>query len=310
MAVAPIAPTTAYNTTQRAPAKPKVPSLTTMTPPKVTGKSWLGVDPTQTMNTATAKEGIEGYLGRSLTPEEITKAVGLSGYDDGDGDPNTFTRDWTGAEYNKILQAGAGMTGNTYTPYSTTDDGTTPGINPNAPETPGGPAAPTIDIPEYQRRGDFTFDAASLANDPGYQFRQQEAQRALAHQGAAAGNVRGGNFMRDLIGVSQGIASDEVDRAYGRATGTYDRNVADDRYAHETGVNRVQTEYAPRLLDWQRNRDEAFRREELNFDRDWQREIYGRDDAWRRHTYATDDQFRRFELEEERRRFLANGGNQ
>ena len=342
MAVTPIAPTTqAYDTTRPRQAKP--PTLTQMTPPKVTGKSWLGVDPTQTMNTATAKEGIEGYLGRSLTPDEIAKAVGVSGYDDGDGDPNTFARDWTGAEYNKILEAGAGLTGNTYTPYSTTTPGgPLDGTNPVPPGTGTAEPAPElvvpeyqrrgdIEIPEYQRRGDFTFDASSLANDPGYQFRQQEAQRALAHQGAAAGNVRGGNFMRDLLQVSQGLASDEVDRAFGRATGTYDRNiaddrysyeagvnratgtydrgVADDRYAHESGVNRAQIQYAPKLLNWQRNRDEEFRREELNFDRDWQREIYGRDDAWRRHTYANDDAFRRFELEEERRRFLANGGN-
>jgi hypothetical protein len=331
MAVTAIAPTPGNTNTQGA-------NITRMTPPKITGKSWLGVDPRQTMNTATAREGIEGYLGRTLTPEEIQRAVGLSGYDD-----DTFTKDWTGEQYNKILQYGANATGNTYTPWSTTettgDEGSTPGINPGTQPTTG--AAPPIDIPEYQRRGDlqlpeyqrrgdFSFDASALENDPGYQFRQKEAQRALAHQGAAAGNVRGGNFMRDLLQVSQGLASDEFNQAYGRAADTYDRNtsgdryaheqatgratgiydrgVADDRYANEAGVNRAQLEYAPRLLTWQRDRDESQRNRELNFDRDWQREVYGRDDAWRRHVYGNDDAWRRYELEENRRRFLANGG--
>ena len=332
MAVTAIAPTPGGTTGA-------MPSITGMTPPKVTGKSWLGVDPNQRMNTATARQGIEGYLGRTMTPEEIQKAVSLSGYSD-----DTFASDWTGEQYNKILQAGAGLTGNTFTPWKTTDDGP----NPVDPTLPPGVVrnqgdAPTLDIPEYQRRGDinlpeyqrrgdFSFDASSLANDPGYRFRQEEAQRALAHQGAAAGNVRGGNFMRDLLQVSQGLASDEVDRAYGRAAGTYDRNVsgdryaheaatgratgiydrgvADDRYANEAGVNRAQLEYAPRLMTWNRDRDEGQRNRELQFDRDWQREVYGRDDSWRRHVYSNDDAWRRYELEEQRRQFLANGGNQ
>ncbi len=127
--------------------------------------------------------------------------------------------------------------------------------------------------------------------------------------------------MRDLIDYGQGAASQEYGAAwnralqqhqqnYGQATGTYDRNVGQDRYGHEQGVNRAQLQYAPRLLSWQADRDDSRRNAELEFDRDWQREIYGRDDAWRRHVYSNDDVFRRYQLEEQRRQFLAAQGNQ
>lgn len=285
------------------------PTISGMTPPKVTGKSWLGVDPSQRMSTATAKEGIEGYLGRALTGPEIGMAVQASGYDDGDGNPNTFTRDWTGDEYNKILAEGARLTGNTFTPWSTTGGGErTGGIDPYVPPQIEAPPPPPLEIPEYQRRADFAFTGDNLADDPGYQRRQQAGEQALMHKAAASGNLRGGNFMRDLVTFNQDLASDEYDRAYGRAADTYDRNVGGDRYAHEAGVNRAQVQYAPQLLGWERNRDEDFRRGELEFDREWQREVYGRDDAWRRHQYANDDAWRRYELEEERRWRLANGG--
>lgn len=281
-----------------------VPSITKMTPPSTTGKkSWLGVDPRQRLNTATAKQGIEGYLGASLTPDQIQKAVQVSGYDD-----PTWAKEWTGEQYNRLLQAGAAATGGVFTPWSTTDTG---GVDPAPPG--GGPGTapppPVPDLPEYQRRADFAFTGDNLENDPGYQFRREEGQRALEHAAAARGAARGGNHMRDLIAFGQGLASEEFDRAYGRAGDTYDRNVGGDRYAHEAETQRQAGLFAPRFAGWERDRDEAWRQNELDFDREWQREVYGRDDSWRRHVYANDDLWRRYQLEEDRRRFLAGEGN-
>lgn len=277
-------------------------TLDQITPPQVKGRSWLGVDPRQKMSTSLAKQGIEGYLGGPLSNEHIQQAVKISGYDD-----PTFQKEWTGEQYNKILAEAARLTGNTFTPPSTIElEGvpTPPGMGPG-----GSSPVPGLELPKYEGRGDFAFDPSQITNDPSYKMRLAEGQRAFEHAASAKGMNRGGNFMRDLVAFGQGMASDEMDRAYGRQRDIYDTNVGNDRYAHEAESTRRQVEYAPHLVGWNRDRDERQRNRELDFDRSWQKEIYGRDDAWRRHTYANDDAWRRYQLEEERRWRLANGGN-
>lgn len=281
-------------------------TLDRITPPKIKGTSWLGIDPKATVSTSLAREGLQGYLGSDIAPHMglVTDILRKNGYTD-----PTFGQNLTGAQYNALLQAGADATGNTFTPYST-DTGTTDRMpmDPTPPPTTQGDDAPALELPIYQRRGDFSFNPSNLETDPGYQFQVKEGMRALTNSAASRGGVRGTNTMRDMVSFGQGLASTNFDSAYRRAADTWDRNVGDDRYAHEAESGRRQTEYAPRLLNWERNRDERRRDIEMNFNRDWEREQYGREDAWRRHVYQNDDQWRRYQLEEQRRQRLAEMG--
>lgn len=284
---------------------PTVPTLNTMTPPKPKGNSWLGVDPKQKLSASLAKEGLEGYLGGSAAPymPRIQQILASKGYTD-----TTFGTDLTGEQYNALLEEGANLTGNTYTPYSTTDPGPASGTPPGPPAA-GGPPPPMVDLPDYNAPDPFRFNGDDLRNDPGYAFELAEGQRALQHAQSAKGGIRGTNTMRDLIGFSQGLASTRFNDAFNRAGQAWDRNTGDNRYGYESRVSNAQTEYAPRLLGWERDRDERRRDIEMNFDQAWQREQFGRNDAWKRYAYQNDRVWDKYKLEEERRWRLANGGS-
>jgi hypothetical protein len=58
-----------------------------------------------------------------------------------------------------------------------------------------------------------------LATNPAYQFRQQEAQKALERSAAARGGLLSGQFAKALQERSQGLASQEFENAYNRLAG-------------------------------------------------------------------------------------------
>jgi hypothetical protein len=58
-----------------------------------------------------------------------------------------------------------------------------------------------------------------LANNPAYQFRQQESQRALERSAAARGGLLSGQFAKALQERSQGLASEEFGNAFNRLSG-------------------------------------------------------------------------------------------
>lgn len=60
------------------------------------------------------------------------------------------------------------------------------------------------------------FSMADFQADPGYQFRLQQGQQALARSAAARGGALGGGSLRALTRYSQGVASDEYGRAFDR----------------------------------------------------------------------------------------------
>ena len=284
-----------------------VPSITGMTPPKVAGRSWLGVDPKQKLSASTAQRGLEGYIGGGIAPHmgRVKSTLSRLGYND-----STFQSDLTGEQYNALLQEGAGATGNTFTPWSTTEgNGTvpTPGAVPPGTTAPGA-AAPELSIPAYQQRPDFNFDEAAFREDPSYRWRMAQGTKAMENMASKMGNARGGNFMTALVDYGQNAASQEYGAAFDRAAQTDSINRGEGRYGYEQDVNRAQLQYAPKMATWGRDRDEQQRQRELDFDRDWQKEVYGRDDAWRRHQYANDDQWRNYQLQENRRLALAGMG--
>jgi hypothetical protein len=58
-----------------------------------------------------------------------------------------------------------------------------------------------------------------LATNPAYQFRQQEAQKALERSAASRGGLMSGQFAKALQERSQGLASQEFSNAYDRLAG-------------------------------------------------------------------------------------------
>lgn len=66
--------------------------------------------------------------------------------------------------------------------------------------------------PDFQK----DFSAKDFQTDGGYQFRMAEGQKALERAAAARGGSMGGATMKSLARYSQGVASDEYDKAYNR----------------------------------------------------------------------------------------------
>jgi hypothetical protein len=88
---------------------------------------------------------------------------------------------------------------------------------------------------------------AQAQQDPGYQFRLQQGQQALQNAAAAKGMLRTGATMKGLMDYNQAAASQEYDKAYGRALGEYRMGYGQDveanrdqfaREAQKFGMNR------------------------------------------------------------------------
>ena len=72
---------------------------------------------------------------------------------------------------------------------------------------------------DYQR----DFSASDFQQDPGYQFRMDEASKALERSSAARGGLTSGRFMKELMRQNQGMASEEYNNAYNRFNADRDR---------------------------------------------------------------------------------------
>jgi len=73
--------------------------------------------------------------------------------------------------------------------------------------------------------GDFTApDPSKVADDPYYQFRLAQGEKARGRSAAARGTLLSGGFLKGLEGFSQGLASEEGQNAYTRALQTYGAN--------------------------------------------------------------------------------------
>jgi hypothetical protein len=70
----------------------------------------------------------------------------------------------------------------------------------------------------------FSYTGEDLYNDPSYQFRLQQGQKALDRQGAAAGRFLSGRQLQASSDYNQGAASQEFQNAYSRALGTFSTN--------------------------------------------------------------------------------------
>jgi hypothetical protein len=147
---------------------------------------------------------------------------------------------------------------------------------------------PMFTAPRYQRATPFSYadftapDPNQLANDPSYQFRLKEGQRALENSAGARGTLRTGGTLKDLLGYGQSFASQEYNNIYNRAADTYDRNRnnAFTSWSANTDENRAAYD-----RDFQASWNEFLpkqRAAELQFGRDWDLFTYMNDDAFRR----------------------------
>lgn len=83
----------------------------------------------------------------------------------------------------------------------------------------GGRALSGMENADFQR--DFT--AADFQQDPGYQFRMQEGQKALERSAAARGGLQTGGTLKALAQYGQNFASNEYQNAYNRFNADRDR---------------------------------------------------------------------------------------
>jgi hypothetical protein len=85
----------------------------------------------------------------------------------------------------------------------------------------------------FQRPGQFQAPSLEAAlNNPGYQFRLQEGQKALERSASSRGTLLTTGTLKDLTQYGQDMATQEYDKVYNRALGEYqtEYNVASDSY--------------------------------------------------------------------------------
>jgi hypothetical protein len=284
---------------------------------------WKAVDPTKRYRASEVLTGLQGYAGRSLTPEEMNSAYGVLGRTVGEND------EITGDEYNKLLQTGAGMTpGAAFEPWATPPAGppedTRTGMKwawDEIPDAPGFKGPDTFsygdfDAPDKFTYGDFQVPGAEgMYADQGYQFRLEQGRKAVEASKAAQGKFLSGETLRDLMTYGQGMASQEYGNVFNRATDTYklnrgnaediwnkgydmDKDVyttnranASDMWDKEFDLETAR--YAPEMATWSTRVQAGIGREGMNFDREWQKEVYRNDDQFRRMVFGSDDEFRR-----------------
>lgn len=74
--------------------------------------------------------------------------------------------------------------------------------------------------------GGSAAQQAALRADPGYQFRLSEGIGALDRSAAARGGLLSGGHQKALMAYGQGLASDELNNAFGRAADVRDSGMA------------------------------------------------------------------------------------
>ena len=153
------------------------------------------------------------------------------------------------------------------------DPGTyTPGAAYQAPEyrapDPYQVATP-FDRPEYQAATPFAAPtAADMGQDPGYQFRLSEGQKALERSGAARGVTNTGGNMKGLLDYGQQAASQEYGNVYNRNLNTYNTNEANRAGAYQTNYGNALNAYnmneANRASGYNTNAANAFQQYSTN----------------------------------------------
>jgi hypothetical protein len=97
-----------------------------------------------------------------------------------------------------------------------------------------------------------------LARDPGYQFRQDEARKAIEGSAAARGDLLSGQNLKALQSRSQDLASQEYGQAYGRALG-------ENQLRYGRGLTQTQEDYQRQLQANQLGYGRATEQQQLGY---------------------------------------------
>lgn len=84
---------------------------------------------------------------------------------------------------------------------------------------------------------DQRFNASAFQQDPGYQFRLEQGQKALDRAAAASGSMYSGAQLKALAGYNSGQASQEYNNAYNRFTN--DQGMRFNRLASVAGLGQT-----------------------------------------------------------------------
>jgi hypothetical protein len=114
------------------------------------------------------------------------------------------------------------------------------------PYSTAGTTAATALNSQIGEGGDFNkkFTAADLQMDPGYAWRQQQAELALSRSAAARGGAISGSALTDMNSHIQGMASNEFQNAFQRyqtdTTNRYDRLFGTSQLGERAGAEQGQ----------------------------------------------------------------------
>lgn len=121
-----------------------------------------------------------------------------------------------------------------------------------------------------------------LADDPGYQFRLTEGQKALESSAAKRGGLLSGGTGKALQRYGQDLASQEYEKAYSRALGrnelTYGRALTENRDVYGRSLSENQMRYERGLQGNELGYSRALQGNQLNYGRAYQQNAdqYGR----------------------------------
>ena len=113
----------------------------------------------------------------------------------------------------------------------------------------------------------FEFNADDLLEDPGYQWRMDEGNKAVERRASSRGLLESGKTLKDFGRWSQGLASQEYSKAYGRASQEYDREYGQGVDARNRGLQEWGLKYGQDTDDYTRSWDQF-----LNKQGQWQRD--------------------------------------
>jgi hypothetical protein len=111
-----------------------------------------------------------------------------------------------------------------------------------------------FDVPQWTE--DFSYQSFeaptgdAVFNDPGYQFRKAEGERALQASAAARGTLLTGGTLQDLERYSQGLAAQEYGAAYDRELGEYQMGYSQALGQYQQRYGEFQDAYQRDLQDY------------------------------------------------------------
>lgn len=144
--------------------------------------------------------------------------------------------------------------------------------------------APMFTAPQFQ--WGETWQAPSMAdalNDPGYQFRAAEGNRALQQSAAAKGVLGSGGTLKDINAWGQNFAKQEYGDVFNRSLTGYNTRFGTAKDIFDRYYTGKKDEYAPKLFEWQTNAHGADLGWQQAWDNYWKNNLTAQD-YWNKNT--------------------------